>query len=215
MVTSRWSSVTEVTLITGLETVTVQVADLPLALLVAVTVAVPGATAVMLQKVPDALILAIFSSEVVHSRVLSTASSGLTTAETPCSFPTYRESFEKLSEMVLTLMTDGSTVTVQVPLTLGVDTLFAVIVVVPAFKAVTFPLLSTVATVLSEESQVSEGSKAFEGSTVLTMLPVSPELIRVISWPSRSTTSRSSTRMTALDCTSRQEPTSTQRQTAQ
>lgn len=163
---------------TGTITVTVQVADLPLAV-VAVMVAVPAATAFTL---PVLSTVATAASLEVQVTVLSVASSGETVGVKVSEQPTARLSSSLLSDIPVTGIV---TVTEQVA-----DSPFevvAVIVAVPALTAVTIPSEDTDAIVASLEVHLTDLSVALSGVivavrvTVLSTSTVASDLSREMS----------------------------------
>ena len=170
------SSSTLVTLISGstgsspfLTTVTGQEANLPPA--AAVIAVVPSARAVI---VPSAATFATEGLDEVHSTVLSVAFSGRTVAVRVSVSP-ISNSTDSLSRETDSTGTSLEEVTVTWQV---VDTnhAVAVIVVVPSFSAVMKPSF-TVATLGSEDSQVTSGKVALAGSTVAVSDSISPTSI--------------------------------------
>ena len=150
-------------------TVTLQVAAfLPT---VAVIVAVPGFTAVMVPSFTVATVL----SEEVHATVLSSVvSAGWYVTIRVSSWPTCSSVFALFSEIDSNGFGTGTTVTLQVAV---FSPIFAVIVASPGFTAVIFPS-STVATISSEEVHATALSSVVSAGWYVT--------IRVSSWPTCS-----------------------------
>ena len=167
-VSSVLLSVTDVTAVTFLLTVTEQVADFSPAL--AVIVALPSFTAVTL---PFASTVAMLLSELDHVTVLSVASSGFTVAVSVSESPSVNANSVLFSVTEVTTTTSLLTVTEQVA---DLSPAWAVIVTLPSFTAVTLPFASTVATVASDEDQVTVLSVASSGFTVAVRVSESPSV---------------------------------------
>ena len=185
VVLSSWMEVTGTTFAL---TVTVHWAVLPPAC--AVMMVVPGLRAFTLPSVT----VATDEADEIHSTVLSVASSGLTVAVRTASSPSVSSREVLSSSMEVTVMKRLLTVTTHVAV---LPPAFAVIVAVPSFTAVTFPL-ATVAMVASEEVHVTVLSVASSGLTVAVRVASSPsvsssevlsswtEVTAIIRWETRT-----------------------------
>ena len=125
--------------------------------LVAVIVTVPAATAVI---TPLGVTVAIASFELVHVTDEFVAFAGVTVAVAVAVFPTV------ILVGACTEIAVGRiavTVTVALPLTVGADTLVAVIIVLPADNVVITPFALTVATAVLELDHVTFWFVAFAG----------------------------------------------------
>ena len=149
-------------------TVTAQVADFSPAL--AVIVAVPAFTAVTL---PLESTVATDVFDELQLTVLSVALDGLTVAVSVTLSPSVRLRLLLSSVTPSTATVFAATVTEQVA---DFPPALAVIVAVPAFTAVTFPLESTVATDVFDELQLTVLSVALSGFTVAFRLADSPSV---------------------------------------
>ena len=115
----------------------------------------PGATAVTLPL--ETVAALVFDDDHVIS--LFVAFAGAMVAVIVLFSPVFKFNVAGETLMPVTLTTGFVTVTVQVALTtVGLNLLAAVILAVPALTAVTFPLLSTVAMLASEELQTMKSS---------------------------------------------------------
>ena len=160
--TSFLSRLTSSTGILLAETVIEHDVSLFPSVVVTVIFTVPGATAVTF---PALSTVATFSSELVHFTDLSEASSGLTVAFNWADSPSV-SSISVLSRVTpVTLIVLEVTVTEQVAV-LEPSVVVTVMVAEPALTAVTFPLLSTVATPVSEDFQLTALFVALVGATV-------------------------------------------------
>ena len=166
--TELWS---RVTLVTGVVTVTRQVADFSPAFAVMVTLPLFRALTLPLWST-----LATAKSELFQVTVLSVASEGLTVATSvaPCPF--------SIASVVLSRVTDVTGTTFLATVTAqeaDLSPAMAATVAVPSFRAVIFPLLSIEMTDSSELVQVTVLSVASAGFTVT---------MRVVDWPISSVT---------------------------
>ncbi len=144
-----------------------QEAVLPLSV-VAVTVTVPGFTAVIL---PEASTVAIEGSLEVQVTFLSTASVGVIVAVKVSLAPTVKLSVVLFSDIVVL---ESFTLTAQEEVKLLPSLVVAVIIAEPAFTAVTLPKVSTLAIEGSLEVQVSDLSGALSGTTTCDKVSVCP-----------------------------------------
>jgi hypothetical protein len=156
--------------VTGTVTVTVQEAVLDPSSVLTVIVAVPAPIAVTF---PALLTVATFVLELVQVIFLFVALDGATVALSVSELPTLKASALLDGE---TPVTGTVTVTVQEAV-LDPSVVLTVMVAVPAPIAVTFPALSTVATLVLELVQATVLSAALDGETVAVNVELLPTVI--------------------------------------
>ena len=151
-----------------MRTVTLQDAVLLPSTVVAVIVAVPAFSAVIL---PFSTVATAVLSD-FHVTLLLVAFAGNTVTVREADSPTFRSSVDLFRDTPVTVITDGDTVTVQ-DAVLFPSSVVTVMVAVPAFSAVTLPLL-TVATEVLSDFHVIFLLVAFAGDTVAVRVAESP-----------------------------------------